>query len=78
MAHCVTHNITFDPQREWCIYCGKPKTAEPAAVESTSTNIARDEICALIDAAIALCEGYLGGLAIPKLLVAKRKLSSVA
>jgi len=78
MAHCVTHNITFDPQWEWCIYCGKPKTAELVVVENTSTNIARDEICTLIDAAIALCDGYLGKLAISKLLEAKRKLSLVA
>jgi hypothetical protein len=38
MAHCVTHGITFDPQWEWCIYCGKPKTAELVVVENTSTN----------------------------------------
>ena len=25
MAHCDTHNITFDPNSEWCVYCGKPE-----------------------------------------------------
>ena len=40
MALCVTHNISFDPQWEWCIYCGKPKTAELAVGENTSTNTA--------------------------------------
>ena len=38
MAHCITHGITFDPQWEWCIYCGKPKTAELVVVENASPN----------------------------------------
>jgi len=45
MAHCVTHNISFDPQLEWCIYCGKPKTAELVVVENTSTNSAIMPVC---------------------------------
>lgn len=44
MALCVTHNISFDPQWEWCIYCGKPKTAELAVVENTSTNTASTKL----------------------------------
>lgn len=53
MAHCITHNISFDPQWEWCIYCGKPKIAELVVVESTSTNSAIDEIATVL----STCKG---------------------
>lgn len=35
MALCVTHNISFDPQWEWCIYCGKPAVDNIAQGSST-------------------------------------------
>ena len=54
------------------------QTLKTVVLAQQANNNARDEICSLIDAAIALCEGYLGGLAIPKLTEAKRKLSPVA
>ena len=57
MARCVTHNITFDPQWEWCIYCGKPKTAELVTVKDTFTNSAKGKICADIIESNTVC-GY--------------------
>jgi hypothetical protein len=36
MALCITHNISFDPQWEWCVYCGKPKAPETVITESTT------------------------------------------
>jgi hypothetical protein len=43
MATCFKHGQVYDPQFEWCIYCGNPKTANTTVAENTSTNNARDE-----------------------------------
>jgi hypothetical protein len=65
MALCVTHNISFDPQWEWCIYCGKPKTAELVVVENTSTNSVSPKLHAAVCRACTgdqfRCEGCVLG-----------------
>ena len=55
MALCVTHNVVFDPQWEWCPYCGKPDrfsaNESPATVRPvgpTNTRMeqgSEDQIC---------------------------------
>jgi hypothetical protein len=62
MALCVTHNISFDPQWEWCIYCGKPKTAELVVVENTSTNTASFQLPLTMESCIAHLRAMWGDI----------------